>query len=91
MKRELGLEIPPERFRVVGSYSFVWNFRQQEPCSNGAGCSVSEVVSQVAGTADISTVHSVELHPDELERVVLENMDQQECDPDYCAGWILGG
>ena len=32
---QMGLELVPERFRVVGNYSFVWNYRAQEPTTNG--------------------------------------------------------
>lgn len=51
VKRETGLAVEPERFRVVGNYSFVWKMRQQAPATNG--------------TADISTVLELRLRPDE--------------------------
>jgi ADP-ribose pyrophosphatase YjhB (NUDIX family) len=51
VKRELKLAIEPARFETVGNYSFVWEFRQQEP--------------QDHGTADISTVHMVHLSAEE--------------------------
>ena len=56
VKRELGLELPPERFSVVGTYSMVWRMRQQDPATNG--------------TADISTVHALQLTAEEEARGV---------------------
>ena len=35
VKRELGLAIETRRFVHVNTYSFVWNYRQQAPSTNG--------------------------------------------------------
>lgn len=58
MKRELGLDLPPQRFSTVGTYSMVWQMRQQAPAAHG--------------TADLSTVHRLQLTPDEEGRVALD-------------------
>ena len=47
VKRELGLAIETRRFVHVNTYSFVWNYRQQAPTTNG--------------TADASTVFELPL------------------------------
>ncbi len=56
VRRELGLGLPPSRFRVVGSYNLVWEHRQQRPQANG--------------TADISTVHALVLTPEEFKKAL---------------------
>lgn len=58
IKRELGLDLPVDRFYVISNFSMVWQYRQQEPKENG--------------TADISTVHCLELTKEEEESVVLD-------------------
>eukprot|EP00041_Stephanoeca_diplocostata_P006583 m.89130 g.89130 ORF g.89130 m.89130 type:complete len:229 (-) comp16437_c0_seq7:1168-1854(-) len=47
VKRELGLDLDPNRFKIIANYSLVWSRRVQTPVENG--------------TADISTIHRLEL------------------------------
>mmetsp|Transcript_168385 Transcript_168385/g.540981 ORF Transcript_168385/g.540981 Transcript_168385/m.540981 type:complete len:252 (+) Transcript_168385:42-797(+) len=61
IRRELGLELPIERFEVIANYSFVWHTRAQAPVDNG--------------TADISTVHSLVLRPEEVGVVKLDEKE----------------
>jgi 8-oxo-dGTP diphosphatase len=35
IKRELGLRISPQRFSILGPYSFAWAIRRQPPAENG--------------------------------------------------------
>ena len=58
VKRELGLDLSPERFEAVATYSMVWQFRAQAPVDHG--------------TADISTVHALRLTAKEESKVVLD-------------------
>jgi len=71
MKRELGLELVPARFEVVGTYSLVWEKRAQEPIGHG--------------TADISTVHRLILSDEELASIAIDEQEYAntswfECD-----------
>lgn len=61
VRRELGLELPASRFKVIANYSFVWAFRQQAPSDHG--------------TADISTVHRLTLLPGEESQVKLDEKE----------------
>uniref|UniRef100_A0A7S2N1I2 Nudix hydrolase domain-containing protein n=1 Tax=Helicotheca tamesis TaxID=374047 RepID=A0A7S2N1I2_9STRA len=65
VRRELKLDIPVERFEVIANYSFVWQFRQQAPQGNG--------------TADISTVHCLELSDEEVSKAEFDNKEYSEC------------
>mmetsp|Transcript_32848 Transcript_32848/g.48920 ORF Transcript_32848/g.48920 Transcript_32848/m.48920 type:complete len:249 (-) Transcript_32848:665-1411(-) len=65
VRRELKLDIPVERFEVIANYSFVWQFRQQAPQGNG--------------TADISTVHCLELSEEEVSKAEFDNKEYAEC------------
>eukprot|EP00038_Savillea_parva_P013267 m.209948 g.209948 ORF g.209948 m.209948 type:complete len:234 (+) comp24783_c0_seq1:55-756(+) len=47
VKRELGLDRPVADYKVIANYSFVWKWRAQAPADHG--------------TADISTIHNLEL------------------------------
>jgi hypothetical protein len=58
VKRELGLDLGVDRFFVISNFSMVWQFRQQEPKDNG--------------TADISTVHCLQLSKEEEKMVKLD-------------------
>jgi hypothetical protein len=58
MRRETGLDLPAHRFAVLASYSFVWQRRSQPPVENG--------------TADLSTVHVLELTEEEASKIVLD-------------------
>jgi len=49
--RELGLLLDESRYQVVANYSMVWSYRQQAPTEHG--------------TADLSTIHTVYLTPQE--------------------------
>ena len=62
--RELGLKLGPERFKVVGTYSFVWRMRQQEPQTNG--------------TADISTVFELALTTDESKGLKFDENEYRD-------------
>jgi len=64
VKRELGLALPTSRFRVVGSYSFVWRMRQQAPATNG--------------TADVSTVLELRLGRDEASSIQVDSFAKSE-------------
>ncbi len=64
VRRELGLDFLPDRFRPVAAYSFCWSMRQQEPKENG--------------TADISVIHALELQPDEVQRVKLDEREYED-------------
>ena len=66
--RELGLDLPSERFAVLANYSFVWQTRTQPPICNG--------------TADISTIHVLELTVEEAGKVVLDPKEYSD------AGWF---
>mmetsp|Transcript_18239 Transcript_18239/g.25642 ORF Transcript_18239/g.25642 Transcript_18239/m.25642 type:complete len:234 (+) Transcript_18239:58-759(+) len=63
-KRELKIDANPERFKVVGSYNLVWEFRQQHPQKNG--------------TADISTVHALVLTEEEFKSSESNMFEKQE-------------
>jgi hypothetical protein len=58
VKRELGLDLDAARFEVIATYSMVWRMRQQPPETNG--------------TADISTVHSLQLTAEEEGTVTMD-------------------
>lgn len=58
VKRELQLDLPVDRFQAIATYSMVWQWRQQAPATNG--------------TADISTVHVLQLTEAEEVKVVLD-------------------
>ena len=62
VKRELGIAAAPGRFSVVGTYSMVWQMRQQTPQANG--------------TADVSTVHALVLTAEEEAAGVV--LDEKE-------------
>lgn len=64
VKRELGLDLPPDRYRVVGVYSFVWRTRQQAPATNG--------------TADMSTVLQLRLSDAEASSVSVDSFAKSE-------------
>ena len=57
-RHHLGLALDEGRFEVLATYSFVWRMRQQPPAEHG--------------TADISTIHVLELTAGEAARVRLE-------------------
>jgi hypothetical protein len=58
LKRELGLEISPDRLSFVSSSSLVWDRREQAPKENG--------------TCDIQVVMSLALTDEEANRIVLD-------------------
>ncbi|OLQ04809.1 Dual specificity protein phosphatase 1B [Symbiodinium microadriaticum] len=58
LRRELGLEVPSSRLKVIGCYSLTWAVRAQAPADHG--------------TADISTVHSMVLHPEEERQLKID-------------------
>mmetsp|Transcript_645 Transcript_645/g.1345 ORF Transcript_645/g.1345 Transcript_645/m.1345 type:complete len:438 (+) Transcript_645:50-1363(+) len=58
VKRELGLDLDVSRFEVIATYSMVWRMRQQPPSTNG--------------TADISTVHTLQLTPEEEGTITMD-------------------
>jgi hypothetical protein len=58
VKRELGLDLDVSRFKVIATYSMVWRMRQQDPVTNG--------------TADISTVHSLQLTASEEGTITMD-------------------
>ena len=59
--RELSLELPESRFQAIATYSMVWQYRAQEP--------------KESGTADISTVHMLQLKPEEEQRAQLNGKE----------------
>ncbi|CAE7507243.1 NUDT12 [Symbiodinium natans] len=61
IRRELGLDIPPSRFEVIGSYSLTWAVRAQAPADHG--------------TADISTMHRMVLHAAEESRLKIDEKE----------------
>ena len=69
VKRELGLDVAPCRFSVLANYSFVWRTRMQAPAHHG--------------TADISTIHSLELTPAEAATIALDPKEYSD------ARWFL--
>ena len=64
VKRELGLAIETRRFVHVNTYSFVWNYRQQAPSTNG--------------TADASTVFELPLTAAEADGLGPAKFDKNE-------------
>ena len=64
VKRELGLAIETRRFVHVNTYSFVWNYRQQAPTTNG--------------TADASTVFELPLTQAEADGLGPSKFDEKE-------------
>lgn len=58
LKRELGLDIPPERLSYASSSSLAWDRREQAPKENG--------------TCDVQVVMSLVLTDQEAERIVLD-------------------
>ncbi len=64
VKRELGLAIETRRFVHVNTYSFVWNYRQQAPTTNG--------------TADASTVFELPLTQAEADGLGPSKFDKNE-------------
>ena len=64
VKRELGLAIETRRFVHVNTYSFVWNYRQQAPSTNG--------------TADASTVFELPLTAAEADGLGPSKFDKNE-------------
>mmetsp|Transcript_13082 Transcript_13082/g.26114 ORF Transcript_13082/g.26114 Transcript_13082/m.26114 type:complete len:240 (+) Transcript_13082:147-866(+) len=64
VRRELGLDLPPSRFEVVGNYSFVWQFREQPPQGNG--------------TADLSTIHRIALDDEEAASAAFDTAEYHE-------------
>ncbi len=70
LKRELSLDIAPERFETVCSQSLAWAMREQDPKENG--------------TTDIQVALSLQLTEDEVGKVVLdpkEYADSQWIEP----------
>ena len=61
MRRELTLDIAPSRFHVLSTFSFVWGMREQAPVDHGC--------------ADISTVHCLQLTPEEVASVHLDEAE----------------
>eukprot|EP00613_Pedinella_sp_CCMP2098_P052155 CAMPEP_0171883920 /NCGR_PEP_ID=MMETSP0992-20121227/40449_1 /TAXON_ID=483369 /ORGANISM="non described non described, Strain CCMP2098" /LENGTH=295 /DNA_ID=CAMNT_0012510193 /DNA_START=57 /DNA_END=940 /DNA_ORIENTATION=- len=64
VKRELGLDLDVSRFEVIATYSMVWRMRQQPPSTNG--------------TADISTVHTLQLTPEEEGTITMDPREYSE-------------
>ncbi|CAK9006120.1 GDP-mannose mannosyl hydrolase (GDPMH) [Durusdinium trenchii] len=64
MRRELGLQLAPARFEVIGSYSMIWAMREQPPAEHG--------------TADISTVHHLVIQPEEEAAVQIDEKEYAE-------------
>merc|ERR1711865_455365 len=64
VKRELGLDLAATRYSVIATYSYVWQFRQQAPAGNG--------------TADIGTVHRLQLTSEEEQAVVLDEKEYSD-------------
>ena len=64
VKRELGLSFEQSRFRVIATYSFAWEKRQQAPQTNG--------------TADISVIHALVLRDDEVSKIVLDENEYDD-------------
>ena len=73
MKREMGLALDAAslqpvrgggRFRVVGSYHYTWQFRQQAPGDHG--------------TADVSTVVAIELTAAEIEGLKMNTTEYSD-------------
>merc|ERR1711933_693311 len=60
----MGLDLEPERFKVIANYSFVWHRRAQAPVDHG--------------TADISTVHELTLLPEEMAKVKLDEKEYSD-------------
>eukprot|EP00933_Yihiella_yeosuensis_P080064 TRINITY_DN93470_c0_g1_i1.p1 TRINITY_DN93470_c0_g1~~TRINITY_DN93470_c0_g1_i1.p1 ORF type:complete len:248 (-),score=48.45 TRINITY_DN93470_c0_g1_i1:52-795(-) len=63
-RREIALDIPPERFEVLANYSFVWHMRQQAPADHG--------------TADTSTIHTLTLMPEEEPLIKLDKAEYSD-------------
>ena len=61
VKRELGIEIAPDKFITVAYWSGCWSMRQQQPQENG--------------TADISCVMTTDLTPEQCDGVVLSESE----------------
>ena len=66
LKRELGLNLTPDRFKVIATYSFLWYKREQEP--------------QEHGLADISTIHVVELSEEESNAIKIDEKEYEKVD-----------
>merc|ERR1712232_256898 len=64
VRRELKLDLAPERFEVIANYSFVWRMRAQAPAEHG--------------TADLSTVHHLRLSVDEVSKVQLDEKEYSD-------------
>jgi len=58
LKRELSLDVAPERFTPFTYNSLVWDMREQEPRNHG--------------TCDVNIVLTVELTDDEISRITLD-------------------
>jgi hypothetical protein len=63
LKRELGLDISPDRLSFVSSSSLVWDRREQAPKENG--------------TCDIQVVMSLALTDEEANRIVLDTKEYE--------------
>ncbi|KAI8471757.1 MAG: hypothetical protein J3K34DRAFT_520281 [Monoraphidium minutum] len=61
VKRETGLELPPERFTPLCTMSMLWQKRKQEPADNG--------------TADISVVFLVGVTPQERAALAMDGAE----------------
>lgn len=57
MRAEIGLDLAPERFRLVGHYNLIWDQRAQEP--------------REYGCHTLSATHAIELDADEVGRIRL--------------------
>ncbi|EKX43055.1 hypothetical protein GUITHDRAFT_54381, partial [Guillardia theta CCMP2712] len=65
LKRELSLDIAPERFRSICYNSMAWGMREQQPKSNG--------------TCDVNIVLTVELTQEEISNIVLDPNEYNDC------------
>ena len=65
-RREAGLDLPEERFKLHASFEYLWKDRQQEP--RDIGCHM------------VGWTHSVELTDEELRQMAEKGVDPKEYD-----------
>lgn len=54
-RRELGLDLPPSSFRLLGAHSYAWERRQQPPQEHGT-CDVSIIFTLIADRGTVADV-----------------------------------
>eukprot|EP00271_Cylindrocystis_brebissonii_P006879 TRINITY_DN1976_c0_g1_i1.p1 TRINITY_DN1976_c0_g1~~TRINITY_DN1976_c0_g1_i1.p1 ORF type:complete len:217 (+),score=37.01 TRINITY_DN1976_c0_g1_i1:339-989(+) len=77
MKRELALDIPPEKFRPLNVHSYSWARRQQPPMDNGT-CDLSAVYTLVLDKEVVNSIKFDEKEYSEMGWFSLDEIRERE-------------